>query len=119
MVEDEPEVRILGEYLELIEQEAEAGRKVKDAQKVLDAKVSGKYGKLTEAEIKVLVVDDKWLTALAGAVQSELDRVSQALTGRIRQLSERYASPLPQITAEVATLAERVEGHLKRMGVKG
>ena len=61
-----------------------------------------KYGKLTEDEIKTLVVDDKWLAALAAAVQGELDRVSQALTGRIRQLAERYATPLPQLTDEVA-----------------
>ena len=45
-----------------------------------------------------------WRT-LAAAVQGELDRVSQTLTERIRQLAERYAAPLPQLTDEVATLA--------------
>ena len=75
-----------------------------------------KYAKLTEDEIKSLVVDDKWLATIAAAVQGELDRVSQTLTGRIRQLAERYASPLPQLTGEVATLAARVDGHLKKMG---
>ena len=69
---------------------------MKEAQKALEAKVAAKYGKLTEDEIKTLVVEDKWLATLAAAVQSELDRVSQALTGRIRQLAERYATPLPQ-----------------------
>ena len=53
---------------------------------------------------------------LAADVQSELDRVSQALTGRIRQLAERYATPLPKLADEVETLAARVEEHLKRMG---
>ena len=43
-------------------------------------------------------------------MQGELDRVSQTLTGRIRQLAERYATPLPQLTDEVATLAARVDG---------
>ena len=38
------------------------------------------------------------------------------LTGRIRQLAERYASPLPQLADEVAALAARVDGHLKKMG---
>ncbi|MDY0282669.1 MAG: hypothetical protein RBR35_19210, partial [Salinivirgaceae bacterium] len=69
------------------------------------------------AEIKSLVVDDKWLAFLAGAVQGELDRVSQTLTGRIRVLAERYATSLPQLTAEIDTLAARVAGHLQRMGV--
>ena len=48
--------------------------------------------------------------------QGELDRVSQTLTGRIRQLAERYATPLPKLTDEVETLAARVEDHLKMMG---
>ena len=73
-------------------------------------------GKLTEDEIKTLVVDDKWLATLAAAVQGELDRVSQTLTGRVRQLAERYATPLPQITGEVGTLAAKVAGHLAKMG---
>jgi len=67
---------------------------------------------------QTLVVDDKWLATLAAAVQGELDRVSQTLTGRIRELAERYATPLPQLTIEVAALAARVDEHLKRMGAK-
>ncbi len=111
------ERKALNEYLELIEQEAAASKKVKDVQKALDAKVAAQYGKLTEAETKTLVVDDKWLATLAADVQTELDRVSQALTGRIKELADRYAMPLPQLTAEVAALAARVDEHLKKMGV--
>ncbi len=64
------------------------------------------------------MVDDKWLAALAAAVQGELDRVLQTLTGRIRQLAERYATPLAQVTEEVAELEARVSRHLERMGFK-
>ena len=42
--------------------------------------------------------------------------VLDPLTGRIRELAERYAMPLPDITGEVVNLAARVEEHLKRMG---
>ena len=62
------------------------------------------------------MVDDKWLATIAAAVQRELDRVSQTLTGRIRQLAERYAAPLPEVIDIVAALAKRVDGHLKKMG---
>ena len=62
------------------------------------------------------MVNDKWLAALAASIQSELDRVSQALTGRIKLLAERYGSPLPQLLDEVETLSARVDEHLKRMG---
>ena len=89
---------------------------MKEQDAALDALAYAKYPKLAEAEIKTLVVDDKWMARLSAAVQGELDRVSQTLTGRIRELAERYAAPLPKLTEEVATLAERVEEHLARMG---
>lgn len=69
-----------------------------------------------QVQIKTLVVDDKWMSRLQAAVQAELDRVSQTLTGRIRELAQRYAAPLPQLTDEVETLAARVAEHLKKMG---
>lgn len=72
--------------------------------------------KLTEAEFKALVIDDKWMARLAASVQGELDRVSQTLTSRIRELAERYATPLPQLTDDVAALAAKVEAHLAKMG---
>lgn len=68
--------------------------------------------------MQTLVVDDKWLTTLALAVGGELDRVSQALVSRVRQLAERYATPLPQMVDEVEALAARVDAHLRRMGMK-
>lgn len=107
---------LLHQCLDLLNQEAEAGKKVRVAQKALDAKVEAQYKKLSEDEVKTLVVDDKWLVALAADVQSELNRVSQALTGRIKELAERYATPLPQLTEEVAVLSSKVDEHLKRMG---
>jgi type I restriction enzyme M protein len=108
----EDERALLAEYLDLMEQESAVNK----AQKALAAQVAGKYGKLTEAEIKALVVDDKWLARLAADVQSELDRVSQSLTGRVRQLAERYASPLPRLTEQVESLSARVAEHLKKLG---
>ncbi|MDD2499990.1 MAG: type I restriction-modification system subunit M [Geobacter sp.] len=110
------ERKLLTDYTALIEAEAAANKKVKDAQKSLDTKVAATYATLTEDEVKVLVVDDKWLATLGADVQTELDRVSQALTSRIRQLAERYATPLPLLSSEVEVLSAKVDEHLKRMG---
>jgi len=110
------EEETLQDYAALLDQQTDAKARLKAAQEALDQKIAAKYPTLTEAEIKTLVVDDKWMAHLASAVQGELDRVSQTLTGRIRELAERYATPLPQLTDEVATLAARVDEHLKRMG---
>jgi type I restriction enzyme M protein len=107
---------VLEAYADLLEQQSETKAKRKAAQEDLDQKIDAKYPKLTEAEVKTLVVDDKWMARLSAAVQGELDRVSQTLTGRIRQLAERYATPLPKLTEEVETLTARVKEHLKKMG---
>ncbi len=110
------EAAVLKHWLELAESEAACKRAVKEQEAALDTLAYDKYPELNETEIKTLVVDDKWMAHLAAAVQGELDRVSQTLTGRIRELAERYATPLPQLTEEVAALASRVEDHLKKMG---
>jgi type I restriction enzyme M protein len=103
-------------YTELLEQQTDAKAKRKAAQEDLDKKIDAKYPKLTEVEIKTLVVDDKWMARISAAVQGELDRVSQTLTGRIRELAERYATPLPKLTEEVGALTARVDEHLTKMG---
>jgi type I restriction system adenine methylase HsdM len=110
------ERQALTDYLALSDQEADTATRLKAAQEALTEKVATRYGQLTEEEIQALVVDDKWLTTLAAAVQGELDHVSQTLTGRIRQLAERYAAPLPQLTEEVETLSAKVAAHLEKMG---
>jgi type I restriction enzyme M protein len=110
------ERKVLKNYFALIEKEADSNKRVKEAVRALDAKVATKYGKLSKDEIKTLVVDDKWMGTLAAVVQSELDRVSQALTGRIKQLAERYAEPMPTIAGRVEELRAKVDAHLKKMG---
>ncbi len=110
------ERKVLNEYLKLLEQEYEACKKVKEAQKAIYERVAAKYGQICEPEIKTLVIDDKWLTALANMVRSELDRVSKVLTGRIQELAERYVVPLPQLIDEITALSDRVDGHIKKMG---
>ncbi|MBI4291205.1 MAG: SAM-dependent DNA methyltransferase [Betaproteobacteria bacterium] len=113
--EDKDEAAVLKRWLDLSESETALKRAVKEQDSALDKLAYDKYPRLTESEIKSLVVDDKWMTRLSAAVQGELDRVSQTLTGRIRDLAERYATPLPQLSDEVTTLAARVDQHLKKM----
>jgi type I restriction enzyme M protein len=112
----EEERKVLSDYLKLTEKEVTASKKVKDVQRTLDAKVFSQYVRLNEVEIKTLVVEDKWLPTLATDIQTELDRVSQELTGRIKQLAERYATPLPKLTEDIEILGIKVDEHLKKMG---
>jgi type I restriction enzyme M protein len=82
----------------------------------LDAKACAKYPQLTQAEIQVLVVDDKWLAALETAIHTEMDRISQGLTRRVKELVERYETPMPKMVEQVAELEAKVNRHLERMG---
>jgi type I restriction enzyme M protein len=115
-VEDKDEVDLLNRYLQLIESAAEAGKKVKDAQKDLDEKVKAKYSKLKTDEIQTLVIDDKWLAAIAADINAEIQNVASTLANRIKELAERYTAPLPALTADVDTLTDKVDAHLKKMG---
>jgi type I restriction enzyme M protein len=66
--------------------------------------------------VKALVVEDKWLAALAARIHGEMDRVSQQLTTRVRELADRYDTPLPQLTCRVSELEAKVNAHLVKMG---
>ena len=82
----------------------------------LDAKAYAQYPKLSQADVKALVVDDKWLAALEAAIHGEMDRLSQQLTTRVKELAERYETPLPKMNENVAELEEKVNRHLETMG---
>ena len=103
-------------YADLLQQQSSVNKERRAAQVHLEEKIDAKYPRLTEAEIKALVVDDKWMASLADSIHREIDDVSQALTDRIRQLAERYAAPLPDLEHEVAEFGAKVERHLKKMG---
>lgn len=114
--ESDEERKLLNECLDLIEREASASKRLKDAQKALENEVHAKYHTLSESEIKDLVVEDKWLRALAAGIEAELERVSQRLTGRINELAERYAITLSSLEQEVENYRLKVGSHLKKMG---
>ncbi|MDX2206062.1 MAG: type I restriction-modification system subunit M [Gemmatimonadales bacterium] len=115
--ESDEERDALTRCLALIEAESAAAKAVKDAHAAIDAKVLARYARLTEAEIKTLVVEEKWFAAIRATIKGEVERLTQRLAARARELEERYAKPLPALEQEVEAFSERVEGHLKKMGL--
>jgi len=111
------EATVLNAWLKLSDREAALKRSLKEAEAALDARAYAKYPTLTEAEVQALVVDDKWLAAIDGAIHGEMDSISQALTARVKELAERYETPMPQLACKVADLEQSVNRHLKRMGL--
>ena len=119
--EDDPESgeerRALTRCLALIEAESLSGKIVRQQRAELEERVLHCYGVLTEAEVKTLVVEDKWFASLRAAIEGEVERLTRRLAGRVESLEERYAEPLPELERAAAALAAKVEGHLKRMGL--
>jgi type I restriction enzyme M protein len=110
------EEEILQRYLNLSQKITSLNKKIKEAENELDAKLYAKYPTLTPTEVKQLVVDDKWMRAIETAVKGEVDHISQRLTNRIKELAERYETPLPEIDKEVNELENKVNQHLAKMG---
>lgn len=114
--EDAAEYKLLTEYLKLNEDKTELSRKIVTLQKELEEKVMAKYKVLTIDEIKTLVVDDKWMQHLDHSVHNEMQRISQALTQRIKELAERYETPMPLQLKAVKDFEEKVKTHIAKMG---
>ena len=111
------ELDILYDYLQLMDHEKTQKDAYKDALDTLHTSVIKKYAQLTEAEIKTLVVEDKWFASIRVAIEGEVQRLTQQLAGRVKELEERYVRPLPELEREVEAFGVKVEGHLKRMGI--
>ncbi len=116
--ESKEEADLLREWLKLSGDEADLKKSHKDAETNLDLLAYAKYPSLSEEEIKTLVVDDKWLATIAAAIHGEMDRISQTLTRRVKELAERYETPLPEVNSKVAELEAKVNAHLQRMGME-
>ena len=115
--DNDAEYDTLQHCLSLIDAKSKADKALKEAQLDLDKQVLAHYATLTEDEIKTLVVTDKWFASIQSAIESEVQRVIQTLTGRVKELEERYAQPLPDLEQEVEKFGIRIEHHLKNMEV--
>lgn len=112
----EDERKVLSEWLRLTKSEADLKKQIKAAEAALDAQALAQYPQLTTAEIQSLVVEDKWMASLRSAIAAETDRTSQTLTQRIKELADRYDTPVPALTRRVAELEAKVNAHLAKMG---
>ncbi len=115
---DSDEKTVLKHAKKLFDSEADAKKALKEAQDALDLAVFKQYPKLSIDEIKTLIVDDKWLATLQSNIEADIERVTQQLANRVKELEERYSEPLPDISKSVEDLSEKVAGHLKAMGLE-
>lgn len=114
---DAPEERaVLVQYLDYAERYAKLNSEYKSSSAQLNMIAFRQYDILDTNDVKRITIEHKWMTALKTAVQGEMERISQRLTGRIKELIERYETPLPALERELAEMEEKVNAHLRKMG---
>lgn len=110
-------ISLANELLKLFNREAELKKDQKEKAVALDNLTLTTFKELTESDVRTLVVDDKWLTSIKASIQTEIDAISQRLTGRVKQLAERYKNTLIELDKESKTLENKVSAHLEKMGL--
>ena len=110
------EANTLKTWLDLAEREKELNRTIREAEVALDAAALMTYPKLSDAEVKALVVDDKWMAKLQARIGGEIARVAKTLTRRAKELADRYGETLPSLAIRAAELEKAVAGHLAKLG---
>ncbi|STV14306.1 type I restriction-modification system, M subunit [Klebsiella pneumoniae subsp. pneumoniae] len=115
---DEEEKAILKSAQALFDTESKAKKAHKKFQEKMDLAVFTQYKKLTDNDIKILLVQDKWKASLTGTLEAEIERVTQRLAKRVKELEERYSVALPVLTQNVNELEATVAAHLKALGLE-
>jgi type I restriction enzyme M protein len=110
------EIALLEEYQETVENIKKNNALIKSEYEKLEAKVLNMYDSLSTADIKRLVIDEKWYRRLRAGLEQEQERQSRMLTQRIKELAERYAVTLLELDADVENKKAKVLGHLRTMG---
>ncbi|EGR2426825.1 type I restriction-modification system subunit M [Vibrio cholerae] len=118
LASDPDERKALQHLQRLFDSEGSSKKAVKEQQDKLDLLVFKRYDMLTINDVKTLLVQDKWQATLQASIQAEIERMGQQLASRVKDLEERYAEPLPQISQSVDMLSAKVTEHLKAMGLE-
>ncbi|UPM52446.1 type I restriction-modification system subunit M [Gottfriedia acidiceleris] len=114
--EFEDEMAILKLYENLLVQETELKKQIKEGNEKLGEALIQKYSELTIDEIKQIIIYDKWFTSIKNGIDILTDTISQQLANRIIELAKRYEEPIPEIENDVEKFTAKVDEHLRRMG---
>lgn len=114
--QEKNELNLLKQYQNLMEQETQIQTKLKTKKQELNQKIETQYTKLSTKEIQTIIIEKKWMSELQNRIQKEIEKITHQLTQRIKELTQRYETPLIQIQKEVQEYQNKVEQHLKTMG---
>lgn len=110
------EIAVIENYINLNEAISSFNKLIKIQKETIEKLVITLYPKLTETEIKDLVISKKWGKHLEECLHEENERMSQTLTQRIVELADRYKNTLPEMETALSEYETKVKSHLQKMG---
>lgn len=110
------ELAILQQWLDLSAEKEAQNKTLKQKRTELTSAVVSKYATLTEDEIKMLVVECKWLASIIGGCESLMQNVTHQIASDVTALFERYEVTLGATESQVKNLEQEVLQSLKEMG---
>lgn len=112
------EIAVIENYIRLNEAISSFTKLIKIQKETIEKLAIERYPKLSENEIKDLVINKKWIKHLESCLYEEKERISQTLTQRIIELTERYNVTLPEMETALNKYESKVKSHLQKMGWK-
>ncbi|GJN61389.1 type I restriction-modification system subunit M [Elizabethkingia anophelis] len=110
------EITVIENYINLNEAISSFTKLIKIEKELIEKLVVERYPKLSENEIKDLVINKKWIKHLETCLYEEKERMSQTLTQRIIELAKRYKVTLPEMETALNEYESKVKSHLQKMG---
>ena len=114
--DEQNEVKRSAEYKKIDKEKSALGKTLKEKRTALTYAVVKKYAALTEDEIKMQVVERKWLTSVVNGCEALMQDVTHQIASDVTALAERYETTLGDTETQVKNLEQQVLLSLKEMG---
>jgi type I restriction enzyme M protein len=85
------------------------------AEKIQDIKTLERYSKLTDEEIRLLMVERKWLPAIRKGMDKLCESQLQRLATALLALNARYSETLPELERQCQAAKSSVHVVLREM----
>lgn len=112
----EENVKFLQQWIDLSNEKDVLNKSLKKKRSQLTDAVVAKYSVLTEDEIKMLVVERKWLASVISGCKALMQNVTHRISNDITALVERYETTLSETANAINDLEKEVLASLKEMG---
>ena len=114
--EQKDDAEAVQRYLDLTQEASKTKKDAKDAEDVLETKTQVRFAKLTDVEIRWLLIERKWLPAIRKGMDTLFESQLQSLTTALLELHARYSETLPELERQCQEATQAVHAVLREMG---